>query len=110
MKEYRYVPPPAAKDEKPDELGLTPSMIDFDWERDVEPQSQPIQWKSDAVNLSKLHPRILSDDDEEDVADIGSFFNFFTEKKDPLEVRGRIWRGEVVNAGVSDICIMLFLY
>lgn len=92
------MPPPAAKDEKPDELGLTPSMIDFDWERDVEPQSQPIQWKSDAVNLSKLHPRILSDDEEEDVADIGSFFNFFTEKKDPLEVRRRICRGDVVNA------------
>ncbi len=86
IKEYRYVAPPAAKDEKPDELGLTPSMIDFDWERDIEPQSQPIAWKSDAVNITKLHPRILSEEEDDGVAEAGSIFNLFTEKKDPLEV------------------------
>jgi len=86
IKEYRYVAPPAAKDEKPDELGLTPSMIDFDWERDIEPQSQPITWKSDAVNITKLHPRILSDEEDDGVAEAGSIFNLFTEKKDPLEL------------------------
>jgi template-activating factor I len=36
-KEYKYIPPPAAADEKPDEDGITPSMLDFSWERDVKP-------------------------------------------------------------------------
>lgn len=38
MKDYKYVPPPAAADETPDESGVTPSMLDFDFARDVEPQ------------------------------------------------------------------------
>lgn len=38
MKEYRYIPPPSAKDEKPDESGITDSMVEFNWERDVAPQ------------------------------------------------------------------------
>jgi len=37
-KEFKYVPPPAAVDEKPDEDGVTESMLDFSWERDVEPK------------------------------------------------------------------------
>lgn len=37
-KVYKYVAPPAAKDEKPDEDGITQSMIEFDWERDIESQ------------------------------------------------------------------------
>jgi len=99
-KEYKYVAPPVAKDEKPDDLGLTPSMLDFDWGRDAEPQSQSIAWKGDAVNLTKLHPRVLApttsglravgegteDYEEEDVAEPGSIFNFFTEKTDPLDL------------------------
>lgn len=34
-KVYKFVPSNAAADEKPDEDGLTPSMEDFSWERDV---------------------------------------------------------------------------
>jgi len=34
-KEYAYVPPPAAANETPDADGITESMLDFSWERDV---------------------------------------------------------------------------
>jgi len=81
-KEYKYVPPPAAKDEKPDEHGITPSMLDFAWDRDVAPQAIKISWKSDTKNLTKLYPRIM---DDEDVSEPGSFFNFFEHDDDPLE-------------------------
>lgn len=37
-KEYQWAPGPAAGEEKPDADGLTDSMVDFSWERDVEPQ------------------------------------------------------------------------
>lgn len=37
-KEYKFSAPPAAKDEKPDEHGITDSMLDFEWSRDVVPQ------------------------------------------------------------------------
>ena len=36
-KEYKYVPPPVESDEKPDEDGITDSMLEFSWDRDVEP-------------------------------------------------------------------------
>lgn len=35
-KAFKYVPPEGAADETPGEDGLTDSMIDFNWERDVE--------------------------------------------------------------------------
>lgn len=38
VKDYKYTPPAAASDDKPDENGITLSMLDFDFERDVEPQ------------------------------------------------------------------------
>lgn len=36
-KEYKYVPPPIAQGEKADENGITESMLDFSWERDIQP-------------------------------------------------------------------------
>lgn len=42
-KEYKYIPPPAAADDTPDEDGVTESMIDFSWERDIEIQVGPIE-------------------------------------------------------------------
>lgn len=36
-KEYKFVPGPAVADEKPDADGITPSMLEFSWERDVKP-------------------------------------------------------------------------
>lgn len=35
-KEYKFIPPPAAADEKADADGVTQSMLEFSWERDVE--------------------------------------------------------------------------
>jgi hypothetical protein len=35
-KEYKFVPPAAAADEKPDADGITDSMLEFSWERDVQ--------------------------------------------------------------------------
>ncbi len=37
-KEYKFEPSNAAGDEEPDEDGITPSMLEFSWERDVTPQ------------------------------------------------------------------------
>jgi len=42
-KEYKYVAPPASANEKPDADGLTPSMLDFSWERDVKPSASITQ-------------------------------------------------------------------
>ena len=38
MKDYKYTPPAAASDDKPDENGITLAMLDFDPDRDVQPQ------------------------------------------------------------------------
>ncbi|KAI0755773.1 hypothetical protein C8Q74DRAFT_1305325, partial [Fomes fomentarius] len=37
-KEYKYVPPPVDTEDKPDADGITDTMLEFSWERDVEPQ------------------------------------------------------------------------
>ena len=37
-KEFRYVKPEVKSEETPDENGITDSMVEFDWERDVAPQ------------------------------------------------------------------------
>ena len=37
-KEYKYVPPPVESDDKPDADGITETMLEFSWERDVQPQ------------------------------------------------------------------------
>ncbi|EJD04399.1 uncharacterized protein FOMMEDRAFT_167593 [Fomitiporia mediterranea MF3/22] len=83
VKEYKYIPPPGAKDEKPDENGVTDSQAEFDWERDVAPQKFEIQWKSDAVKLTKLNPRVM---DDGEVVEAGSFFNLFEEEKDEFDI------------------------
>jgi template-activating factor I len=35
-KEYKRIPTPSAESDKPDEHGITDSMLDFSWDRDVE--------------------------------------------------------------------------
>jgi len=84
-KEYRYVPPNAADSDKPDEDGITESMLDFSWERDVKPQAIKIDWKDESKNLTKLHPRV-HDDPEDEPAEGGSFFNFFEHPTDPYDI------------------------
>ena len=36
-KECKLVPPPVEMDDKADEDGITDSMLEFSWDRDVEP-------------------------------------------------------------------------
>ena len=84
-KEYKFVPPAAAADEKPDADGITDSMLEFSWERDVQASSQKINWKDADKALTKLYPRESGEDDD-DVGDPGSFFNFFEHETDPSEI------------------------
>lgn len=103
-KEYKYVPPPEAAGEQPDEDGLTPSMLAFVWARDVKTsvcilathtlvsliifvQGNKIDWKNPENALTKLHPRMEDDREDSDVpAEAGSFFNFFEIPSDPFDV------------------------
>lgn len=103
-KEYKFVPPPEAAGEQPDEDGLTPSMLSFVWARDVKPsvcilvtrtllffifvQANKINWKNPENALTKLHPRVEEDDREDSdmPAEAGSFFNFFETPSDPFDV------------------------
>ncbi|EMD41636.1 hypothetical protein CERSUDRAFT_110207 [Gelatoporia subvermispora B] len=84
-KEYQYVPPNSAGDDKADEDGITESMLDFSWERDVKPQATKIEWKDDSKNLTKSHPRV-HEDPEDEPAEGGSFFNYFEHPTDPYDI------------------------
>ncbi|KAH9911431.1 uncharacterized protein BXZ73DRAFT_93386 [Epithele typhae] len=77
-KEYKFMPPPVEADDKPDADGITETMLEFTWERDVEPQATKIEWKDDERNLTKLHARPAIGG--------GSFFNFFEVSSDPFEL------------------------
>jgi len=85
-KEYKYNTGPAAPDETPDADGLTPSMLDFSWERDVKPSSMKIDWKDAEKALTKLYPREKGEDEDDEPAEQGSFFNFFEHDDDPFEI------------------------
>ena len=65
-------------------------MLEFSWERDVEPQASAISWKSDAVRLTRLYPRVASKEDPSEVAEPGSFFNLFESATDPFDVSSRL--------------------
>ncbi|KAI0343987.1 hypothetical protein BDW22DRAFT_1327620 [Trametopsis cervina] len=84
-KEFKYAPPPGAADETPGEDGLTDSMIDFNWERDVEGKPFKIDWKDESKTLTKLYPRV-ADDSDDDIAESGSFFHFFERADDPYDI------------------------
>lgn len=45
-----------------------------------------IDWKEADNALTKLYPREIDEDDPEDVAEPGSFFNFFEYSNDPMDV------------------------
>jgi len=84
-KEYKFVPPPAAANEQADENGITETMLDFSWDRDVEISTIKIDWKDPEKALTKVYPREIGEDEDE-IADPGSFFNFFEHRADPSEV------------------------
>lgn len=86
-KQFAYVPPPAKEDDKPDENGITEAMLDFSWEKNAKPSAIKINWKSDDKNLTKLYPREkVEDEDDDEPAEAGSFFNFFEVANDPFEI------------------------
>jgi template-activating factor I len=87
-KEYKYVPPPGAEGEKADENGITESMLDFTWERDIQPSATQINWKDPEMALTKLHPRIedTEDEDSDIPVDGGSLFNLFEIASDPFDL------------------------
>lgn len=83
-KEYKYVQPAAAaKNETPDENGITDTMVDFSWERDIEAQKFKIDWK-ESKSLTEAYPRQAEDND--DPMEGGSFFNFFETAEDPYDI------------------------
>lgn len=49
-------------------------------------QSIKIEWKDAANALTKLYPREKGEDDDDDPAESGSFFNYFEHEDDPFEV------------------------
>ena len=49
-KVYKFEPSNAAAEEAPDADGITPSMLDFSWERDVTPQ---VGWNWDGLSEVK---------------------------------------------------------
>ena len=49
-------------------------------------QHMKIDWKSDDKNLTKMYPREIDPDDEDSIAEPGSFFNFFEQESDPMDV------------------------
>jgi len=83
-KEYRYSPSTHIDGEKKDEYGVTNAQATFSWDVNVEPQAIEINWKDDAHNLTKAHPRLL--DDKHELSEPGSFFNLFEVKKDHMEL------------------------
>jgi template-activating factor I len=50
-KEYKFNAPPADANDKPDENGITEAMLEFSWDRDVEPQVR--------VPCCRAHSRVL---------------------------------------------------
>ncbi|KAF8736741.1 hypothetical protein AX14_014064 [Amanita brunnescens Koide BX004] len=86
-KEFKYVPPPSAADEKPDADGITQSMLDFSWDRDVVTSAVNVNWRDPKKALTTLYPRLV---DDQEMTEFGSFFNFFEHEADTLEIGSTI--------------------
>ncbi|KAJ7456603.1 hypothetical protein FB451DRAFT_1098750 [Mycena latifolia] len=85
-KEYKYKAPANVADDKPDENGITETMLDFSWERDVEALPTKIDWKKPDEALTKLYPDAAGEDEDDMSVDTGSFFNFFEKGLDQAEL------------------------
>ncbi|KAL0576577.1 hypothetical protein V5O48_005409 [Marasmius crinis-equi] len=101
-KEFKYAPGDAAAEDKADAEGITEAMLDFSWERDVKPSANKINWKDADKALTKLYPRKEGEDeeDEDEPLDAGSFFNFFEQESDPLEIGVNI-AGEIFPEAIE---------
>lgn len=89
-KEFKYLPTGDAEFEKPDADGVSEANLAFDFMLNVKPSAMKIDWKDPANALTKLYPRILDDEDDEDAIDGGSFFNFFEHEKDVTDIGSTI--------------------
>lgn len=45
-----------------------------------------IDWKDADKALTKLYPREMDPEDKDEIAEPGSFFNFFEHENDPMDV------------------------
>jgi len=84
-KEYKYIST-ATDGGDPDENGITPAMCEFTWDKNSVPQAMKINWKDDSKNLTKLHPQIWVEEEDDLPSEPGSFFNFFEQEKDPYDL------------------------
>jgi len=82
-KEFQYTEHKKRKAESADSEGFKWSMLDFDFDKDVKPQSCAINWKP-GKNLSEKYPE--KKDSDGDVEDLGTFFNWFKLPSDPVDI------------------------
>jgi len=80
IKDYQYTGMPNTTASNSD--GMTEAQLDFKEDRDIKPQAFKIDWSSDSKNLVQLYPRKVDADDDEEIQDMGSFFNWFTQEGD----------------------------
>ncbi|EJD55141.1 hypothetical protein AURDEDRAFT_109595 [Auricularia subglabra TFB-10046 SS5] len=84
-KAYKYTPPKADGDDKPDADGITKLALDFDWKDHVTPQATQISWKDDAHNLVKKHPWVQPEG-EDLPEETGTIFNLFERTEDVFDL------------------------
>ncbi|KAJ9110413.1 hypothetical protein QFC19_001538 [Naganishia cerealis] len=95
VKKYVLSPELAESASPKDAAALVNALAEFDPEEDLVGVPTAIDWKSPEKNLIKLQPRELPTLDEDNMdsltaadleGDMGSFFHFFTEEEDPMQL------------------------
>jgi len=85
-KEFKYVPPSDPEVLRKDANGVSEADVSFDFSRDVDVIPTKIEWKDETKNLTKLHPRIVNPEDDDEVEEPGSFFHIFESEKITHEI------------------------
>lgn len=83
QKVYQLNGSPGSRNEPADQEGFKWSMIDFDWDRDVKALASRINWKP-RKNLCQQYPKEV--DEDGDVEELGSFFNWFESDGDVFDI------------------------
>ncbi|KAF8883898.1 hypothetical protein CPB84DRAFT_1965095, partial [Gymnopilus junonius] len=96
-KVYKFTESAARKKEVADKEGFKWSMLDFDWDDDVKPLPEKILWKP-GQNVCQKYPAIRDKDNE--ITDLGSFFNWFEADGDPFDI-GLIISEEIFEDAVD---------
>ncbi|KAF9472191.1 hypothetical protein BDN70DRAFT_938367 [Pholiota conissans] len=97
-KVYQFTESEARKKEPADREGFKWTMLDFDWDRDVKGSSQKIRWKP-GMNLCTKYPKKL-EANQADVAELGSFFNWFESDGDVFDI-GMIIEEEIFPNAIN---------